>query len=800
MREYASFRIVVPSLNQEMFLEQTLRSIFEQKYPGETQVALVDGGSTDGSASIISRYSKKLTYWRSHPDSGQSSALVEGFENVSGEISCYLNSDDILLPDALIKVNKFFQDNPSINFLYSNRIVIDEYSNIVGYWKLPRYSKRKIRQSDLIPQETMFWRTRVMKEIGTFDVSLHFAMDYDFIFRLMDQGPGKRLNTFLSAFRYHSNSKTHNLLSTTGRSEIGLLKKRYGVIPVPLIDKFFSLGVRVRTKIWQKCSMNFKRNVPKKSIHEVWNWRIPPMVNIKENQEVEKKRNGKGMKLIGTIKNFFRKKSWVVLSLMISTIAGTLSLLYSYNSGRLTQQLTYDDVTYIIDAGGRLRDGDLFFGVFSSPPHSPYQTLLSILGLKTFGFHDFSPYVFGAVSFAILLTLFTYSLPIGKRHSLYLSIILSFSSIGYFGFTEFRPDLSYALVISTGLVYLIQKKYPIYMGIGFILIAFWIKPSFFPHTLVLLIIAIGIRTIIVEGKGLVIQHKRKSKFVFLFGLILFFSHFVFALEKTINYFIAGAVTQSSVWSFPDSVSNLGAYLWYSGFQRVSSTVVLGSVMGIGLVYSSIRVIFDSRSNILNFRGSTGIQLWLLAFVSFSIVSLGRIPNHFFGATAALLFFASSMVFVAGTQFARYILVTFLSFSLAMAGMSLNRTNLDYPSRDASVENPASKLIFSSMAQNQIQAMYIPFQGQVNAVTLGWENMKNGGNLLFDDRSVMPTLEESIDRASEIGAILCPKETADYYTYLPSAETTKLMCSKDSVFNSWKKIELENNYYILKKAN
>jgi hypothetical protein len=136
----------------------------------------------------------------------------------------------------------------------------------------------------------------------------------------------------------------------------------------------------------------------------------------------------------------------------------------------------------------------------------------------------------------------------------------------------------------------------------------------------------------------------------------------------------------------------------------------------------------------------------------------------------------------------------------MAGMSLNRTNLDYPSRDASVENPASKLIFSSMAQNQIQAMYIPFQGQVNAVTLGWENMKNGGNLLFDDRSVMPTLEESIDRASEIGAILCPKETADYYTYLPSAETTKLMCSKDSVFNSWKKIELENNYYILKKAN
>jgi glycosyltransferase involved in cell wall biosynthesis len=797
---HASFRIVVPSLNQEVFLEQTLKSIFEQQYPGEIQVALVDGGSKDGSASIINRYSKKLTYWRSHPDSGQSSALVEGFDNISGEISCYLNSDDILLPDALTKVNEFFQDNPNINFLYSNRMVIDEHSNIVGYWKLPRYSKKKIRQSDLIPQETMFWRTRVMKEIGTFDASLRFAMDYDFIYRLMDQGAGKRLNTFLSAFRYHSNSKTHNLLSTIGKSEIALLKKRYGVIGVPLIDKVFSLSVRVRTKLWQKCSKNFKRDVPKESIYEVWNWKMPPTAKVKKNQKTIKKSNRKGSKSASAEEGFFRRNSHAVLSLLLSVMAGTYSLFYSYNSGRLTQQLSYDDVTYIIDAGGRIRDGDLFFGVFSSPPHSPYQTLLAVLGLKTFGFHDFSPYVIGAASFAVLLTLFAYSLPIGKRHSLYLSLILSFSSIGYFGFTEFRPDLSYALAIATGIVYLIQKNYPIYMGTGFTLIAFWMKPSFFLHTLVLFIVAIGVRALIAKGNGLAIQHRRKSKFVFVFGLILFLSHFVFALEKTINYFIAGAITQSSVWSFPDSVSNLGAYLWYSGFQRVSSTVVLGSVMGIGLIYSSFRVIFDSRSNLLNFRSSMGIQLWILALVSFSIVSLGRIPNHFFGATAALLFFASSMVFIASTQFARYILIIFLSFSLVMAVMSLNRTNLDYPSRDASVKNPASKLIFSGMEQNQIQILYVPFQGQVNAVTLGWENMKNKGNFLFDDRSVMPTLEESVDRANELGAILCPKETADYYTYLPSAETTKLMCSRNSVLSSWKKIDLANNYYILKKAS
>jgi glycosyltransferase involved in cell wall biosynthesis len=799
MKEHLSFRIVIPSLNQEMFLEQTLKSIFEQDYPGEIQVALVDGGSKDGSLSIIRRYSKKLTYWRSHPDQGQASAIVEGFDNISGEISFYLNSDDVLLPDALIKVNDFFQEYPDNIFVFSNRMVIDELSNIKGYWKLPKYSKKKIRQTDLIPQETMFWRSSVMKKIGTFDPSLHFAMDYDFIYRLMDQGPGKRLDTFLSAFRYHSKSKTHNLLSTTGKTEIALLKKRYGVMPIPLIDKILSLGIRVRTKIWQRFSKSFQNDTPKKSVYEIWNWKEPPKAKIKKNQKIARKSNRKGSSLVSADESFFERNSQVVLSLIVSIIAGTSSLLYSYNSGRLSQQLSYDDVTYIIDAGGRIRDGDWFFGVFSSPPHSPYQTLLSVLGIKIFGFHDFSPYILGAVSFVILLTLFAYSLPIGKRHSFYISFILSFSSIGYFGFTEFRPDLSYALVTAIGLVYLIQKNCPIQMGIGFLLMAFWIKPSFFLHTLVLFITALGIRTLIAKRNELAIQHKRKSKYVFILGLILFLSHYVFALEKTINYFIRGTVTEDSVWSFPDSISNLGAYFWYSGFQRVSSTVVLGSIMGIGLIYSSFRVIFDSRSDMFKFRTSTGIQFWILAFVSFSIISLGRIPNHFFGATAALLFFASSMVFIASTQFARYILITFLSFSLVMAAMSLNRTNLDFPSRDASVKNPASKMIFSKMEQNQIQKMYIPFQGQVNAVTLGWENMKNEGAFIFDNPSVMPTLEESVNRANELGAILCPKETADYYSYLPSAETTELMCSRDSILSSWKKIDMANNYFILKKV-
>jgi glycosyltransferase involved in cell wall biosynthesis len=263
---------VVPSLNHGEFLEQNLRSIFEQEYSGNVEVAVVDGGSTDNSKQIIEKYSSKLTYWRSYSDSGQSSSLVEGFNSLRGEVSCYLNSDDALLPDALEKVSKFFSQNPQISFVYSNRVVIDEDSKVCDYWKLPRYRKWKIRQSDLIPQETLFWRTSVMESVGSFDPLLNFAMDYDFIYRLMNHGKGARINTFLAAFRYHSQSKTFNLLNSVGTYEISLLRKRYHVRLIPIMEKTFSLGVKIRTRLWLSGTEFFGLLIPKGSLQEIWRW------------------------------------------------------------------------------------------------------------------------------------------------------------------------------------------------------------------------------------------------------------------------------------------------------------------------------------------------------------------------------------------------------------------------------------------------------------------------------------------------------------------------------------------------
>jgi glycosyltransferase involved in cell wall biosynthesis len=89
--------IITPSYNQAQFLEQTILSVINQTYKN-IEYFVMDGGSTDGSLDIIKKYDSKITYWQCQADLGQADAINQAFEKCKGEIVCFINSDDILMP------------------------------------------------------------------------------------------------------------------------------------------------------------------------------------------------------------------------------------------------------------------------------------------------------------------------------------------------------------------------------------------------------------------------------------------------------------------------------------------------------------------------------------------------------------------------------------------------------------------------------------------------------------------------------------------------------------------------------
>ncbi len=220
--------IVTPSYQQGRFLEWTLRSVLEQNYP-KLEYVVMDGGSTDETRAILSRYKGQLTHLESAPDEGQADAIARGFEHTGGEIMAYLNSDDVLAPGALDFVARFFDAHPQVDAIYSHRVFLDERNIVTRYWILPRHDTWMMQCCDFIPQETCFWRRSLYREAGGIDTRYQFALDYDLFVRFMQRGRMERVNRFLGAFREHASAKTASVAWGSEHPEVEQVRKGRGI-------------------------------------------------------------------------------------------------------------------------------------------------------------------------------------------------------------------------------------------------------------------------------------------------------------------------------------------------------------------------------------------------------------------------------------------------------------------------------------------------------------------------------------------------------------------------------------------
>lgn len=225
--------LVTPVLNQAAFIGQTIESVLSQRFPA-LEYIVMDGGSKDGTTTVIEKYRNQLTYCESAKDKGQSDAINRGFVHTSGDILGWLNGDDILLPGALDCIAQFFEMNPDIDVVYGNRIVIDVDGNDIGRWVLPPHSDRILSWIDYVPQETLFWRRHLWDRVGGHvDNSYQFAMDWDLLVRFRNYGARfAHLPRYIGAFRVHSAQKTSSLMNSIGMQEMGSIRARcLGYVP-----------------------------------------------------------------------------------------------------------------------------------------------------------------------------------------------------------------------------------------------------------------------------------------------------------------------------------------------------------------------------------------------------------------------------------------------------------------------------------------------------------------------------------------------------------------------------------------
>lgn len=122
------FSIVIPVYNSEKYLDRCLRSIYEQQYEN-FEVLIIDDGSTDASKQIAESYQKMDSRfkYRYKQNEGPGSARNLGIKLSKGDYICFLDSDDELLPEYFVEINKVLVKY-DLDILEINALYMDEDS------------------------------------------------------------------------------------------------------------------------------------------------------------------------------------------------------------------------------------------------------------------------------------------------------------------------------------------------------------------------------------------------------------------------------------------------------------------------------------------------------------------------------------------------------------------------------------------------------------------------------------------------------------------------------------------------
>ena len=190
-----SFSCVIPVKGARPYMEKALASLGVQGIGDELEVIIQDGDI--------------------ELDCGQSDALNKGFARAHGDWLFWLNSDDVLMPEALVMVLDRINRIDKVEWVAGNQLLIDDKGKVVKSSVGNGWHDWLYRHA--VPHvygPSSFFRRELFERVGGFDTSLKYCMDWDLWIKFMKAGARfERVDEFLWAQRQWNDSKTQRKLS-----------------------------------------------------------------------------------------------------------------------------------------------------------------------------------------------------------------------------------------------------------------------------------------------------------------------------------------------------------------------------------------------------------------------------------------------------------------------------------------------------------------------------------------------------------------------------------------------------------
>lgn len=176
----------MPAFNEESYIAEAIRSVLAQTY-SNWELIVVDDGSTDDTAAIVSRFSDPRIHLIRQENEGRSAARNRVIEKAQGKYIVTTDADDLSLPDRFEKQVSYLEAHPDIDVVSGQMkyfadtlppIMLFQYST-----NPEKIQKRFDKGATGVIYQACMYRRKMHHAVGAYEPQCVEAEDLDFFLR-----------------------------------------------------------------------------------------------------------------------------------------------------------------------------------------------------------------------------------------------------------------------------------------------------------------------------------------------------------------------------------------------------------------------------------------------------------------------------------------------------------------------------------------------------------------------------------------------------------------------------------------
>jgi GT2 family glycosyltransferase len=209
--------VIIVNYNVKYFLEHCLHSVLKAGGELDTEVIVVDNGSTDDSLSYLPPRFPQVKFIRNNVNCGFGKACNQGLAGATGDYILFLNPDTIVAEDSFQKSVSFFESHPAcgalgVKMIDGSGVFLKESkrafpspatslfklfglsrlfprSKVFSRYHLGHLDNEQSHEVDVLAGAYMMIRRTVLDEVGPFDEAFFmYGEDVDLSYRIQKGG------------------------------------------------------------------------------------------------------------------------------------------------------------------------------------------------------------------------------------------------------------------------------------------------------------------------------------------------------------------------------------------------------------------------------------------------------------------------------------------------------------------------------------------------------------------------------------------------------------------------------------